>query len=233
MWAALMLALAPLLQDPPPQHPPQDPPPAEQPPPTDHGEAGQESEGGAGEPDGEAGQDEAGPTLEEVLAEVDRLADLVREGFRKVDVGLQEARDRVDEPDAQADDFTNRLGVTAADADQLLADMEELLETIPELKSDSQSSGGGGQSSSEPEEAQNQDASGEQRDQEVPQPGDGEEEGPEGEGAPKNSYLRLLFDQNAGAWGMLPPRLQEALENAVIEDVPLRYRRWLDEFHRQ
>ncbi len=222
--AALLLALLP--QDP----LPQDPPPAEVAP-------GEEAP---------APQDpgtEGSPDLEAILAEVERLADLVRDGFRKVDTGLKDARDQVsateEEPPAA---FQEQLDRTVADSAQLLADMEELLATIPELKSDSQSSQGQRpQDETRPEDAQNQDASGERRpeqggeqgEQPQPQDGQGDQEGPQGEGQLPNSYLRLLFDQNAGAWGMLPPRLQEALENAVIEEVPLRYRRWLDEFHRQ
>lgn len=34
-------------------------------------------------------------------------------------------------------------------------------------------------------------------------------------------------------WGLLPPRLQEALGNAGSADVPLRYRRWVEEYHRR
>jgi hypothetical protein len=36
-----------------------------------------------------------------------------------------------------------------------------------------------------------------------------------------------------GRWGLLPPRLQEALQNASGADIPLRYRRWLEEYHRR
>ncbi|MBC8327244.1 MAG: hypothetical protein ISR76_09690 [Planctomycetes bacterium] len=167
--------------------------------------------------------------LDALLAEVNRLADVVREGFRKVDTGLRGARDQADTDAADPSGLVESLGQTAADADQLLADMEELLAAIPEIKGDSKG-GGKGQPDQKPEDAQNLDGS-----DEKPQPEDAEggpDEDQKGQAAPANSYLRLLFDQDAGAWGMLPPRLQEALQNAVMEDLPLRYRRWLDEFHR-
>ena len=116
-----------------------------------------------------------------------------------------------------------------ADSDQLLADMEELLAAIPDIKGDGQSSGG--KPSDRPEDGENQDASHEKPQQ--PDEQQAGEEQQEGDAQPPSSYLRLLFDQGAGSWGTLPPRLQEALQNAVMEDLPLRYRRWLDDFHRR
>jgi hypothetical protein len=38
---------------------------------------------------------------------------------------------------------------------------------------------------------------------------------------------------NYGRWGLLPPRLQEALRNSAGTEVPSRYRRWLEEYHRR
>jgi hypothetical protein len=34
-------------------------------------------------------------------------------------------------------------------------------------------------------------------------------------------------------WGLLPPRLQEALRSTSASDVPLRYRRWLEQYHQR
>lgn len=168
---------------------------------------------------------------QELLREIDRLATVVREGFAKVDTGLREARDQVRPETPQTEPFLARLDLAHADAGQLLQDLEALLALLPEEPKDPPpESGGGGPSSQKPGEERNRDAA---------EPRDGKEspaDEAENAGAkapPPSSYLRLLFDQGAGAWGVLPPRLQEALQNAVIEDLPLRYRRWLDEFHRR
>ncbi|RMH04661.1 MAG: hypothetical protein D6702_02690 [Planctomycetota bacterium] len=177
------------------------------------------------------------PELQEVLKEVDRLADQVREGFLALDRHLRETRDQVEQAPAAEDEaapkLADRIKERVAEADRLLADMEALLEAIPELENQ----GGGGSGSSRPrprpedgQEPRNLDASGERR--QPQEPAEGDQESQTGEGPPRSSYLRLLFDQDNGAWGMLPPRLQEALRNAVIEDLPLRYRRWLDDYHR-
>jgi len=47
---------------------------------------------------------------------------------------------------------------------------------------------------------------------------------------PLSEFLR---NERDGSWGKLPPRLQQTIDNASAEDVPLRYRRWLVEYHRQ
>jgi len=47
---------------------------------------------------------------------------------------------------------------------------------------------------------------------------------------PLSEFLR---DPRDGTWGKLPPRLQQTIDSASAEEVPLRYRRWLVEYHRQ
>lgn len=48
--------------------------------------------------------------------------------------------------------------------------------------------------------------------------------GPPLSGQPLAAYAR---------WGILPPRLQQALQSFSAADVPLRYRRWLEDYHRR
>jgi hypothetical protein len=47
---------------------------------------------------------------------------------------------------------------------------------------------------------------------------------------PLSEFLR---DPRDDSWGKLPPRLQQTIDSASAEEVPLRYRRWLVEYHRQ
>ena len=48
-----------------------------------------------------------------------------------------------------------------------------------------------------------------------------------------SSRLNFLFYPRHGQWGLLPPHLQQTIENASRNEVPLHYRRWLVEYHRQ
>ena len=43
----------------------------------------------------------------------------------------------------------------------------------------------------------------------------------------------LAPGSGGGSWGHLPPRLQQTLQNAQAEDLPLRYRGLLEQFHKR
>ncbi|HEX9794235.1 MAG TPA: hypothetical protein VGC54_09665 [Planctomycetota bacterium] len=165
----------------------------------------------------------------QLMEEIQELAEKVRDGFRMVDVALktvQESAD-VDAPDATTVD--DGLAGAIGQADTLMADIEELLAKLPE--SDSQNSSSQGR---QPRDQRPQDQQGrkpEPKDQQGP---DSVQEQPDGAAPPPGApTIRLFFDPRYGAWGTLPERLQATLENATTEDLPLRYRRWLDAYHRR
>jgi hypothetical protein len=161
--------------------------------------------------------------------DLQKWVDLVREDFRKVHHDLRAARESLEE--VQPDLPLASLLIQAQNSGtKLLEDMEELLNKIPENTSNSQG-GGDPQDSSEPSD---QPKNPDQKPGEEPkQPKPSEQEQEDGEQSTKPLQGRFLFDHRSGSWGDLPPRLQHALQNAAIEDLPLRYRHWLDEYHRK
>lgn len=119
----------------------------------------------------------------------------------------------VDDPDAL-------LAEATAVAERLVQEMEELLAVLPDPPPPPPDD-----SDSPPppnEKAQNQ----------PPKPDKPEQQAQPTplRDMPLSEFLR---DPRDGTWGKLPPRLQQTIDNASAEDVPLRYRRWLVEYHRQ
>ena len=177
------------------------------------------------------------PSLPEVPAmpgipawqtQLEDLLDLVRDDFQTIQQRLRDARDELDQTPTN-EVLQPHLRLAAADADKLLKDMEELLATIPAMDASSSSEGGDpSESNTNPEDTQNNQA-GEPK----PTQPEGAQESGDGNNPALSAAQQVLFDQQQGNWGALPPRLQEALQNAAVEDLPLRYRRWLDEFHRR
>ncbi|KAA3605702.1 MAG: hypothetical protein DWQ01_18900 [Planctomycetota bacterium] len=230
------------------------PPPVPQDPPRQE-EEDQQPPGETPAPEGEEGQtpeEEGGLSPEEATAEMMRLVDEVRDGFRRVDQTLQLTRDEVDklfggaidrpepppiegegeegeEGEAPVEDIASvEDGLSRAmnEAEDLVATMEELLSKIPEQSNQNSSSSSSSNRNDRPPPPQNQDQP--HDDQENPSPK------PESVAPPPEGVQQMiLFDPRIGAWGALPPRLQESLQNATAEDLPLRYRRWLDEYHRR
>jgi hypothetical protein len=54
-----------------------------------------------------------------------------------------------------------------------------------------------------------------------------------GDRPPDSPPLEGRLSAAYARWGVLPPRLQEALRSASASEVPLRYRRWLEQYHRR
>jgi len=183
-------------------------------------------------------EQESGPQDPVSMAEVEQAFAAITKQFASLDQLLQ---DSVDLVAAQAEDPTaapaegSGLTEARAAADQLVADMEHLLEILPAPPPSSGGGGGSQQQQQRPEQQQPQDQQGDD-----PSDGDdprnsqaGSQERPNGTTAPPEAPLRsVLRDPRAGSWGNLPPRLQQAIDNASAEDLPLRYRRWLVEYHR-
>lgn len=162
-------------------------------------------------------------------AELMEKIDKVREGFSALDQDLLEARTIADEAtnDQEIQPWIDRA---QEDGATLLANLEDLLASIPEQDASQSQSGGSSQqpspSPTRPEDAQ-------QNQQGDPQEPSNGQESEDGNLPPNLPQGALLFDESGGAWGGLPPRLQQALENASLETMPLRYRKWMREFHRR
>lgn len=110
-----------------------------------------------------------------------------------------------------------KLAEAAEMAARLVREMEELLAALPSPPPPPPSDSSG----------ENQDAQDQPKPR--PKPDGGKKETPLRD-MPLSEFLR---DPRDDSWGKLPPRLQQTIDSASAEDVPLRYRRWLVEYHRQ
>ena len=54
-----------------------------------------------------------------------------------------------------------------------------------------------------------------------------------GDVPPDAPPIFLAPGSGGGSWGHLPPRLQQTLQNSQAEDLPLRYRGLLEQFHKR
>jgi len=169
------------------------------------------------------------------MQDMEKAIAAVTERFAEVDIllnktvnGISDAVDQQEAPPAEE----ASIGAAADAAAQLVADMEHLLEVLP---APPQQPNGSGSPEQQPQEGMpsspsdpNRDPQGNQ-DSGAPKP----EESQSGQAPPPEMPLRsVLRDPRAGQWGNLPPRLQQAIDNASADDLPLRYRRWLVEYHR-
>jgi hypothetical protein len=111
-----------------------------------------------------------------------------------------------------------KLAEAVAMAARLVVEMEELLAALP--------------SPPPPPPSDNSDGNEKAEDQPKPRPKpeDGEQQMTPLRDMPLSEFLR---DPRDDSWGKLPPRLQQTIDSASAEEVPLRYRRWLVEYHRQ
>lgn len=178
-------------------------------------------------------------TLEEVQA---KLAEVTLK-FSEADARLRETVRQFDDlslEETSSSEVKPLLLQEAAKASQaLVAEMDALLELLPapppgqgDGQGNSESPGGGKGGKEPGADAEKEDEGGNKPSQGMPKPS--QQEGKLGQSSlldqPLSDFLRNPRD---GQWGKLPPRLQQAIDNASAEEVPLRYRRWLVEYHRQ
>lgn len=230
----ILLALLPLAQDPAPADTPA-PQPVPEPRESDPAaENGQEPEA----PEERGLQD-----MMQIKQEVEELIHTVREDFARVDQRVSEARQAADAQSGETQ-VQDALQGAVEEADVLIENMETLLEKLWQTENQDPSGAGGQQNRRrQPQDGQQQqqeqpgDVQREQNQSSPDEPLDGSQGGDDEQrlgNRPPDSLRRiLLFDQRRGKWGKLPPRLQGALENSNAEDLPLRYRRWLEEYHRR
>jgi hypothetical protein len=183
-------------------------------------------------------QQEKAATPEEIAEAIEK----VRQSFADLDRSMLKVRDFAEnqtiEPEAETEGVGGGFATAVEDADQLLNDMEELLAMLPssdDSQQQSPSSGGGGGDSQQQGDPQQLDAQ-----KPAPHPDDQDqqqspEEGQNEDGENQNLKVHGIFMKpgQGGAWGHLPPRLQQTLENAQAEDLPLRYRNLLEQYYRK
>jgi hypothetical protein len=183
------------------------------------------------------GQD---PAMDDVMEAIEN----VREAFVRVDRLWTEVRGAADDVlldrDAPSDvDLSSKLLAGVSEASTLIADIEHLLEILPEADSEQQQQQQ--QGSSQQQQQQEGDQQQQNRDGDKPDGTDdpamnGNQEAlrpATGDVAPDVPPIFLAPGSGGGSWGHLPPRLQQTLQNSHAEDLPLRYRGLLEQFHKR
>jgi hypothetical protein len=168
-------------------------------------------------------------SMEDVLAAIDKL----RQTFDLADLRVREA---VEIPAPAPADRERSLTAASEALNLLVQDMEALLAILPEPEDQPTPPNPGsgkpkGQKPQQPKPGEEQPQDGHKPED---SPTDGQIEQDRGQVPPPTGPP--LFGQppaNYGRWGVLPPRLQEALQNSAGTEVPARYRRWLEEYHRR
>ncbi|PCJ52648.1 MAG: hypothetical protein COA70_11675 [Planctomycetota bacterium] len=177
-------------------------------------------------------------TMQEVMQ---KLADVTNQ-FVEADARLRETVAQFDNLSLEETKTLTtqplKLHEAAEASKKLVAEMDALLEMLPspppgngEGQGDSDSPGGGKDGQEDSEDGED-DKGGNKPAVGMPRPS--HQEGKQGQSSLLDMPLRdFLRNPRDGQWGKLPPRLQQAIDNASAEEVPLRYRRWLVEYHRQ
>lgn len=187
--------------------------------------------------------------------------ELARKLVERIQQDLAEV-DRLLDSAATAEDLAPLQDARAAHV-RAISDLEELIRQVKYRRGSSSSSGGGGGGSSASQQQQQprgvdgrdqagqapapQEQPGAQQGQE-PQPADerGERLGEEaaaqateagrqvdGQQPPPQPVGDFLRRDTDARWGVLPPKLQERLMNLHVDDVPERYRAWLEAYVRE
>lgn len=165
---------------------------------------------------------------QDLMEEVMEAVDQVKQGFLNLDRQLHASMKDVDASPEGSPTLRGHLQEAATQAGILLQKMESLLEILPEREGPS--GGSGKPSPGDPQDPQNKPGEG---DPDPSVPRFSEEDG-EGAGQPEHSISPgLMLDPSPGAWGSLPPRLQEALRQASADRLPFKYRRWLKAYHQR
>ena len=165
----------------------------------------------------------------------------VRQGFSDLDKSLSETRDLVEEQDLSPEFelVADHLSANVEDADELLEDLEFLLAMLPSsedsLPSDSSGEPHPNQQPDGKEPQQQKENENGKQDQPLEnQKSDAKHPQQSGQQSPfPVQPIFMTPDQGGGTWGHLPSRLQQTLQNAQAEDLPLRYRGLLEEFYKK
>ena len=160
--------------------------------------------------------------------EIGEAIQQVREGFETLGRSLFLARERMTEE--RTLDYLAEVDTAWKKADTLVQEMETLLALIPE----SSSQGGGGSSPQQKEPSPGSKPTTDSK----PTPQIPNTPKDRGGGQPiptSDPELSALFLPPGGksSWGALPPHLQQVIQNASNQELPLRYKKWLKAYHRE
>lgn len=197
---------------------------------------------------------QAAPGAETGATEAEALVERIRVTLAGIDDALLEAPD--------ADDLAQALDQLVSAHEQVVRDLEELIAQAKYRAGQQGGGGGGGQSNNPPpsgsppppppresdgsQSEQQQGGEQPQSPQEREQQAQGEQQPHDGPPPPANSEGQdrqggppppdPLSDPTRkdidGRWGLLPPKVQERLQNLHVDDVPERYRHWLSAYVR-
>jgi len=156
--------------------------------------------------------------IDQLRSTYDRADESVRDGVEAVAPGAQ-ARGAALRPAEEA------LG-------QLVAEMEALLALLPRPPPPPSGSSAQPKSGNKPDSRPQGAQSPSEGDPNDPRAG-GRQDQTRGNQPPDGVLLDGLLPTSYARWGLLPPRLQEALRSTSASDVPLRYRRWLEQYHQR
>jgi hypothetical protein len=186
-----------------------------------------------------------GSPVEELVIRITREMDAVNEALRKA---------------ADADAVSNELDAARNSHLSVIRDIEELIQQVKYQRNNNPQSGGGepkpnqqgqgGEQQPEPRESDGSNAPEPEKDQpgdrpeqqaspdsdvqnDNAQPEDSRGEQEDASRPPRPDEIEPFTAQDTDArWGLLPPKMQERLLNLQVDDVPERYRTWLEAYIR-
>jgi hypothetical protein len=177
-----------------------------------------------------------------------KLVQRIQQDLSEVDKQLEQA--------ASEDQLGTEIKSAREAHVRVIAGLEDLIKQIKYRRSPNSSSsdggGGGGQGQAQPRGAddrsqaesaqapQPQPGGKEQKEQQGgPKPQDGRPDATQGtqrdgqQPPPPSATEDFLRRDTDARWGVLPPKLQERLMNLHVDDIPERYRTWLEAYVRE
>jgi len=178
-----------------------------------------------------------------------KLVERIQQDLSEVDKQLEQA--------AGEDQLGNQLSEARQAHVRAIAGLEDLIKQIKYRRSKNPSSGGGGgggsssqsqprgaDDRSEAESAQAPQPKPQGKPEEGQQPGGGKkpQDGSpdasqgtqrDGQQPPPDAVRDFLRSNTDARWGVLPPKMQERLMNLHVDDIPERYRTWLEAYVRE
>jgi hypothetical protein len=192
------------------------------------------------------------PAQDAGASSAEALVERIREELEAVDRALAEA--------SEAEAVSGELEAAREAHLAVIRDIESLIRQVKYRRNPQQSGGGPSQQQQQSQqmEGQPQPRPSDAQQAPEPQPGQretsgepqdqqGEQEQPEGGGPdaslprqergdrppPPDETGRFTRPDTDARWGLLPPKIQERLMNLHVDDVPERYRAWMDAYIRE
>lgn len=174
------------------------------------------------------------------------LINRIKEGMKEIDANLLRAGSPEDskESDRTVESILNE---TRRKHKQVIKDIEELIRSVKYSQSSSSSQSNQQQqpqpqqkpqprrenpsdedlkkNPQNPEDGENPESDRPANDPPQQENADGSRKDPDPE--------RVNRTDASGRWGLLPPKVQEEILNSNVEDLPQKYRKWLEEYYRR